>query len=69
LLALVAGGVNAWVLMITYGIAVLLGLMAITILGIKNCERFQPKLVRFEKYVLKIGGIFLIFMAIIIIFW
>ncbi len=69
LLALVAGGVNAWVLMITYGIAVLLGLMAVTILGVKIYKRIQPRLIRFEKYVPKIGGVFLVLMAIMIVFW
>lgn len=68
LLALVAGGVNAWVLMITYGIAVLLGLMTVTILGIKIYKRLQPKLIRYEKYIPKIGGIFLVLMALMIAF-
>lgn len=69
LLALVAGGVNAWVLMVTYGIAVLLGLMAVTIMGVRIYKRIQPKLVRYEKYVPKIGGVFLVLMAIMIVFW
>lgn len=69
LLALVAGGVNAWVLMLTYGIAVLLGLMVVTILGVKIYKSLQPKLIRFEKYVPKIGGVFLVIMAIMIVFW
>ncbi len=69
LLALVAGGVNAWVLMLTYGIAVLLGLMVVTILGVKIFKRLQPRLIRFEKYVPKIGGVFLVLMAIMIVFW
>ncbi len=69
LLALVAGGVNAWVLMLTYGIAVLLGLMAVTIMGVKIYKHLQPRLIRFEKYVPKIGGVFLVLMAIMIIFW
>ncbi|MEE8418771.1 MAG: hypothetical protein V3S02_01515 [Dehalococcoidales bacterium] len=69
LLALVAGGVNAWVLMLTYGIAVLLGLMVVTILGVKIYKRLQPKLIRFEKYIPKIGGVFLVLMAIMIVFW
>jgi len=69
LLALVAGGINAWVLMLTYGIAVLLGLMAVTMLGVRIYQRLQPKLIRFEKYVPKIGGVFLVLMALMIIFW
>ncbi len=69
LLALVAGGVNAWVLMLTYGIAVLIGLMAVTIMGVKIYKRLQPGLIRFEKYIPKIGGVFLVLMAIMIVFW
>ncbi len=69
LLALVAGGVNAWILMISYGVAVLLGLIAVTILSVKIYRQFQHRLVRFEKYVPKIGAVFLIAMAIIIAVW
>jgi len=69
LLALVAGGVNAWVLMISYGVSVLLGLIVITIVGVKIYKHLQPKLMRYEKYVPKIGAGILVAMAIVIIFW
>jgi ABC-type nickel/cobalt efflux system permease component RcnA len=69
LLALVAGGLNAWVLMLAYGVAVLLGLIVATIAGVKLYKRFQPKLSRFEKYIPKISAGLLLVMAIIIIFW
>ncbi len=69
LLALVAGGVNAWVLMISYGVAVLLGLIAVTIGGVKIYKTLQPKLVRFEKYVPKISAVILAAMSVIIVFW
>jgi len=69
LLALVAGGVNAWVLMISYGVALLLGLIAVTIGSVKIYKTLQPKLVSFEKYVPKISAVILAAMAIIIIFW
>ena len=69
LLALVAGGLNAWLLMLAYGVAVLLGLIVATIAGVKLYKQFQPKLSRFEKYIPKISAGLLLVMAIIIIFW
>jgi len=69
LLALVAGGVNAWVLMISYGMAVLLGLIAITICGVKIYKTLQPKLIHYERYIPKIGAGVLVAMAIVIILW
>jgi len=69
LLALAAGGLNAWILMVSYGLSVLLGLMAATIAGVKIYKRFQPKLARYEKYVPKIGAGLLVIMAAAIAFW
>ena len=69
LLALVASGVNAWVLMLAYGISVLLGLMAVTILGIKIYKRFQPRFARYESHIPKIGAVILTIMAIIVLLW
>ncbi len=69
LLALVAGGLNAWVLMVAYGVAVLLGLILATIAGVKLYKQFQPKLARYEKYIPKIGACLLMLMAIVIVFW
>jgi len=69
LLALVAGGLNAWLLMVSYGISVLLGLIMATIAGVKLYQQFQPKLVRYEKYITKISAAILVAMAIVIIFW
>lgn len=68
LLALVAGGLNAWVLMVSYGVAVLLGLIVATIAGVKLYRQFQPKLTRYEKYIPKIGAGLLVVMAVIITF-
>ncbi len=68
LLALVAGGVNAWILMISYGVAVLLGLIAITIGCVKIYKTLQPKLARYEKYVSKISAGILVVLAAVIIF-
>jgi len=69
LLALVAGGLNPWILMVAYGVAVLLGLIVVTIAGVKLYKQFQAKLSRFEKYIPKIGAGLLVVMAIVIIFW
>jgi len=69
LLALVAGGVNAWTLMLSYGVAVLLGLMMVTVAGVKIYKHLQPKLMRYERYIPKIGAAILVAMAIVIIFW
>jgi len=69
LLALVAGGLNAWVLMVAYGVAVLLGLIVATIASVKLYKQFQPKLSRYEKYIPKIGAGLLVIMAAAIIFW
>jgi ABC-type nickel/cobalt efflux system permease component RcnA len=68
LLALVAGGLNAWVLMVSYGVAVLLGLIVATIAGVKIYKQFQPKLARYERYIPKIGAGLLAVMAAAIIF-
>jgi ABC-type nickel/cobalt efflux system permease component RcnA len=69
LLALVAGGLNAWVLMVAYGVAVLLGLIVATIAGVKLYKQFQPKLSRYEKYIPKISAVLLVIMAAVIAFW
>lgn len=69
LLALVAGGLNAWVLMLAYGVSVLLGLIVATIIGVKLYKRFQPRLARYEKYIPKISAGLLVVMAMTIVFW
>ena len=69
LLALVASGINAWVLMISYGIAVLIGLIGATTTSVKISKVLQPKLIRFERYIPKISAGFLVAMAAMITFW
>jgi len=69
LLALVAGGLNAWILMVAYGVAVLLGLVVATVVGIKIYKKFQPRLARYERYIPKIGAGLLVVMAAVIAFW
>jgi nickel/cobalt exporter len=69
LLALVAGGLNAWILMVAYGVSVLLGLVVATIVGVKVYKQFQPRLARYEKYIPKISAVLLVVMAAVIAFW
>ena len=69
ILALVAGGVNAWILMLSYGVSVLVGLVVVTIVSVKIYKHLQPKLMHYERYVPKIGAAILVAMAIVIIFW
>lgn len=66
LLALVAGGVNAWILMLSYGIAVIAGLILVTVACVRLYRYLQPKLVRYEKYIPKVSAVILVVMAIII---
>ncbi len=68
LLALVAGGVNAWILMTSYGVAVLLGLILVTLASVKVYKYFQPKLIHYERYLPKIAAVTLVAMAIVVIF-
>jgi nickel/cobalt transporter (NicO) family protein len=66
LLALVASGLNAWILMLSYGLSVLIGLIVVTVVGVKIYKQFQPKLARFEKYIPKISAALLVIMAILV---
>ncbi len=69
LMALVAGGINAWVLMLSYAVSVLLGLVVATIVGVKIYKILQPKLARYERYIPKISAGILVVLAVVIIFW
>jgi len=69
LLALVAGGVNAFALMVLYGLSVAIALVGTTLLGVKIYKQLQPKLTHYERYIPKIGAAILVAMAIVIIFW
>jgi len=66
LLALTAGGVSAWALMLIYGFSVLLGLIAVTVVCVKVFKAFHNRLVRYERYVPKIGAVILLVMAAVI---
>ncbi len=54
--------------MLSYGVAVLLGLIAVTLAGVKTYKILRPKLARYEKYVPNISAIILAVLAIVIIF-
>ncbi len=67
LLALVAGGADAWILMLSYSVAVVVGLVAITITGVKIYRTFRPHLLRYEKHVPRISAIVLMLLAVAIL--
>jgi ABC-type nickel/cobalt efflux system permease component RcnA len=69
LLALVAGGVNATILMTLYALSVAFALIGITLLSVKIYGYLKPRFQRYEKYIPKIGAGVLAAMAIIIILW
>lgn len=69
LLALVAGGANAWILMLSYGLAVLAGLITVTLAGVKIYKILRPKLSQYEKYVPKVSAVILVLLVIVIIFF
>jgi len=64
LLALAVGGVNPFLMMVAYGLAVAAGLIGVTILGVKMYERVKARITKYEKYIPKISGVILLVMAI-----
>ncbi len=64
LLALAVGGVNPVLMMTAYGLAVAVGLIGVTILGVKMYERVKARISRYEKYIPKVSGIVLVVMAV-----
>jgi len=68
LLALVAGGVNAFMLMLLYGLSVAVALVGITLISVKIYDYLRPRFIRYEKYLSKISAGILVIMAVIIIF-
>jgi ABC-type nickel/cobalt efflux system permease component RcnA len=67
-LALIAGGINPWVLIISYATSVTVALMGITLASIKAYEAIRPKVQRYEKYIPRISGAILLIMAIALVF-
>jgi len=63
LLALAVAGVNPWLLMIVYGLAVSASLIGVTLLCVKAFQYFLPKIQRYAKYVPKISAITLLALA------
>jgi nickel/cobalt transporter (NicO) family protein len=64
LLALAVGGVSPLLLMVSYGLAVAVGLIGVTILGVKMYERVKTRISRYEKYIPKVSGVILVVMAV-----
>jgi nickel/cobalt transporter (NicO) family protein len=68
LLALAVGGVNPVLLMVAYGLAVSVGLIGVTILGVKMYERVKSRVDRYERYIPKVSGLVLLVMAVALLF-
>ncbi|MCW3983926.1 MAG: nickel/cobalt transporter [Candidatus Bathyarchaeota archaeon] len=64
LLALAVGGVSPLLLMVAYGLAVAVGLIGVTLLGMKMYERVKDRISRYEKYIPKVSGVVLVVMAV-----
>lgn len=67
LLALAVGGVSPLLLMVSYGLAVAVGLIGVTILGVKMYERVKTRISRYEKYIPKVSGVILVVMAVVLL--
>lgn len=68
LLALIAAGLDPWLLMISYALAVSGGLIGITLLCLQLYKIFLPKLQKYQKYIPKISAIILVVMAVLFLF-
>ncbi|WXG44874.1 MAG: nickel/cobalt transporter [Promethearchaeati archaeon SRVP18_Atabeyarchaeia-1] len=64
LLALAVGGIDPWLLMIVYGLAVSASLIGVTLLCIKAFQFLLPRIQMYAKYVPKISAITLLIMAV-----
>jgi nickel/cobalt exporter len=63
LLAFVMHGLNPWVLMTSYAIAVTASLVGATLIGVKMFEAFESRIARYQGYLPKVSGIILLVMA------
>jgi ABC-type nickel/cobalt efflux system permease component RcnA len=63
LLAFAMGGLNPWVMMTSYALAVTASLVAATLIGVKMFEVFESRVTRFQGYLPKISGAILLIMA------
>ncbi|MCW4003518.1 MAG: nickel/cobalt transporter [Candidatus Bathyarchaeota archaeon] len=68
LLALAVGGISPLLLMVSYGLAVAVGLIGVTLLGVKMYEHVKNRIARYEKYIPKISGAILLAMAVALLF-
>ncbi|MFQ6135466.1 MAG: nickel/cobalt transporter, partial [Nitrososphaerales archaeon] len=64
LLALAVGGVNPLFMMLTYASAVTLGIVGITLIGVKTSHRLQARFERYEHLLPKISATILAALAI-----
>ena len=64
LLALAVGGVSPLLLMVAYGLAVAVGLIGVTLLGVKMYESVKDRISRYEQYIPKVSGVVLVVMAV-----
>ena len=53
----------------SYGFAILLGLMRVTIIDVRIYRRFQPKSARYTRYIAKMTTGFLVLIATLIVLW
>lgn len=63
LLAFVMAGLNPWILMTSYAMAVTASITAATLLGVKMFEAFESRVTKYQGYLPKISGIILLLMA------
>jgi len=63
LLAFVMYGINPWVLMTSYALAVTASLVAATLVGVKMFEVLESRVARYQGYLPKISGVILLIMA------
>jgi len=63
LLAFVMAGLNPWVLMTSYALAVTASIVAATMVGVSMFEAFESKITKYQGYLPKISGIILLLVA------
>ncbi len=64
LLALAVGGVDPFLLIVSYGLAVTLSLVGITLVSVRTYARFRDKLQSLDKYTGKLTSIILLGLAV-----
>jgi nickel/cobalt transporter (NicO) family protein len=63
-LVLVVGGVSPLLLMVAYGLAVVVGLVSVTILSVKMYKRIKDRISNYKKYIPKLSGSVLVAMGV-----